>query len=158
VSSGGLLIVLPIRSKNSIPHLFVLVTHPVSGDVVVGFVDPSDVGRFSISIRACAIEVAVKLSFGCSFFVEMAEVEVLGDGVGEFIEFFLINFTWVFGVDFASGFFDPLPFFLGDGVVLSLSEILNSNFDFIVGEGFVVVGVKRFEFIFGHLSGDAFWG
>ena len=80
---------------------------------------------------------------------------MLGDGVGEFKEFLLINFTWGSGVDFASSFFDPAPFFLGDGVVLRPSEILNSNFDFIIGEGLVVIGVKRSELILGELSGDA---
>jgi len=111
---------------------------------VVGFVDCCDEGSPSDSNGFGVIELVIQLGF--YFFVEMAEVEVLGDGVGEFKEFFLVNFTRGFGVNFASGFFDPVPFFLGHGVVCGLSEILNSNFDFIVGEGFVVVGVEVSEF------------
>jgi hypothetical protein len=82
---------------------------------------------------------------------------VLGDGVGELVEFSLVNFAWGLGVNFGSGFFNPHPFVLGEGVVLGLSEILNSSFDFIVGEGSVVIGVKSFELVSGEGTGDAGW-
>jgi len=51
------------------------------------------------------------------FSSEVAEVEVLEEGVGEFVEFFLVNFTWGLGVNLFSGFFDPFPFVSGDDVV-----------------------------------------
>ena len=52
-----------------------------------------------------------------SFSGEVAEAEVLEEGVGEFVEFFLVNFTWGLGVNLCSGFFDPFPFVSGDDVV-----------------------------------------
>jgi len=143
----SLLIELPFRSNNRILSLISIVIKPVSGDIVVWFVDPFDGGWWFVSRWSGLFEDAIIYCF--------AELEVLCDGVGEFKEFLLINFTWGSGVDFASSFFDPAPFFLGDGVVLRPSEILNSNFDFIIGEGLVVIGVKRSELILGELSGDA---
>ena len=82
---------------------------------------------------------------------------MLGDGVGELVEFSIVNFAWGLGVNFGSGFFDPHPLVLGEGVVLGLSESLNSSFDFIVGEGSIVIGVKSFELVLGEGLGDAGW-
>ena len=56
-------------------------------------------------------------AFFFSFSGEMAEVEVLEEGVGECVEFFLVNFTWGLGVNLFSGFLDPFPFVSGDDVV-----------------------------------------
>ena len=86
---------------------------------------------------------------------ELAEVEVSEDGVGESVEFFLVNLSWGFLVDLSSGGFDPGPLVSGDGVVKVSSEFLKSSLDFSVGEGTVVVGIEVFESLFSHVFGDA---
>ena len=55
--------------------------------------------------------------FTLSFSGKVAETEMLEDGVGELMEFFLINFTWSLGVNLFSGLLDPFPLFLGDSVI-----------------------------------------
>jgi hypothetical protein len=58
---------------------------------------------------------------------------VLHDCVGEFVEFFLVNNTWVLGVNSLSSLLNPSPLFGGNGVIKGFSEFLNTDFDFIVG-------------------------
>jgi hypothetical protein len=83
-----------------------------------------------------------------------AEIEVLEDGVGELVEFFLVNFTWVLGVNLLSGGFNPFPLISGDGVVEGFSEFLKSDFDLIVGKGSTVVGIESLESFSGESFGD----
>jgi len=71
--------------------------------------------------------------FSLSFSSKLTEVEVLHDCVGEFIEFFLVNNTWVLGVNSLSSLLNPSPLLGGNGVIKGFSEFLNTDFDFIVG-------------------------
>jgi len=80
-----------------------------------------------------------------SFSGKVAEAEMSEDGVGEFVEFFVVNFTWSLGVNLLSGLLDPFPLFLGDSVMLGFGKLLKSNLDFIVGKGSRVVGIEGFE-------------
>jgi len=93
--------------------------------------------------------------FGFLFSGELAEIEVSEDGVGESVEFFLVNLSWVLLVDLSSGGFDPGPLVSSEGVVKGSSEFLKSSLDFLVGEGSVVVGIEVLESSFGHVFGDA---
>jgi len=93
--------------------------------------------------------------FGFLFSGELAEIEVSEDGVGESVEFFLVNLSWGLLVDLSSGGFDPGPLVSGEGVVKGSSEFLKSSLDFSVGEGSVVVGIEVGESFFGHVFGDA---
>ena len=106
----------------------------ISGDdVVLGFSNilkssfDLTVGEGSIVVGVKSFETfsglflvdafSINFAFSFSFSSEVAEVEVLEEGVGEFVEFFLVNFTWGLGVNLCSGFFDPFPFVSGDDVV-----------------------------------------
>ena len=84
-----------------------------------------------------------------------AEIEVSEDSVGESVEFFLVNNSWSSGVNSLSGGFNPGPLVSGDGVVLGSSELLKTNFDLIVGEGTIVVGIEMLETFSGKCVGDA---
>ena len=88
-----------------------------------------------------------------SFFNKVAEIEMLEEGVGEFVEFFFVNFTWSLGVNLLSSLHDPFPLILGDFVIKGFGELLNSNLDFIVGEGTIMVGIEGFETFIGELFG-----
>jgi len=112
-------------------------------------------GAIVVSIKMLECSSGLMLSDAFLFFDESAETEVFEESVGEHVEFSLVNFTWGLGVNLLSGFLDPFPFISGDGVVLGFSKLLNSNLDFIVGEGPTVVGIKSFETFSGHILGDA---
>jgi hypothetical protein len=70
-----------------------------------------------------------------------ADLEVVGDGVGESVEFSLVNNSWGSGVNSLSGGFNPSPVGWGWCIVVVFSELLKTNFDLIVGEGTIVVGI-----------------
>ena len=91
-----------------------------------------------------------------TFSSESAETEVLEDSVSEFVEFFLVNFTWGLGVDLFAGGLNPFPLFLSDGVVHGTSEFLKSFLDLFVGEGSVVVGIEGSETISSKFVVNAF--
>jgi len=55
--------------------------------------------------------------FSLSFSSKLAEIEMSKDSVGESVEFFFVNMTWVLGVNFLSGLLDPSPLISADGVI-----------------------------------------
>ena len=75
------------------------------------------------------------------FLSNIADVEVFEDGVGEFVEFFAVNFAWGSGVDLFSGLFSPLPISVSWCIFHGFGKFFKSNLDFIVGEGFAIVGI-----------------
>ena len=90
-----------------------------------------------------------------TFSSEMAETEVMEDGISELPEFMFVNFTWSLGVDLFAGGLNPFPFFLSDDVVLLFSHCLKSYFDLFDGEGSVVVGIEGFETSSSHFVVNA---
>jgi hypothetical protein len=87
---------------------------------------------------------------------KLTEVEVLHDSVGEFVEFLLVNMTWVLGVNSLSSLLNPSPLFCGNGMIKGSSDLLNTDFDFIVGEGSTIVGIKSRETFSSESFGDTF--
>jgi len=83
------------------------------------------------------------------FFSEFAEMPMSGSSVDESVEFFTVNMTWVHGVNISSSLFNPSPLFGGKGVISLCSDIFNTDFNFIVGEGSAMVGIKFIEGIIG---------
>ena len=118
------------------------------GSVVVG-IEVSETFSSHIVVNAFVLTLLLIVFFDISitFSSKMAETEVLEDSVSELIEFFLVNFTFVMGVDLITGGLNPFPLFLGDDVVLGFSELLKSYLDLFVGEGSIVVGIEGSETI-----------
>jgi hypothetical protein len=144
----------------------------ISDDVVLGFSEllkssfDLTVGEGSVVVSIEGFETFFSLfpvnalsssfsSFFLHFSSDGAEIEVSEEGVGELVEFFSVNFTWGLGVDLFTGLLNPFPFGISDFVVKGFSELLNSNFDFIVGEEFAIVGIEGFETFVSKSSGDA---
>ena len=145
-----------------------------SDDVVLGFSELLKscldliVGEGSVAVGIEGFETFCSLfpvnaffssmsSFFLHFSSDGAEIEVSEEGVGECVEFFVVNFTWGLGVDLFTGLLNPFPFGVSDFVVKGFSELLNSNFDFIVGEGSAIVGIEGFETFVSKSFGDAFF-
>ena len=74
-----------------------------------------------------------------------ADSEMLEDGVGVFIEFSLVDCTWVLGVNLYSFGLSPFPVFIGWLVFKSTGKVLKSDLDFTVREGTTIVGIEFFE-------------
>ena len=72
-----------------------------------------------------------------------------GSSVDESVELFMVNMTWVLGVNSLSSLFNPSPLFSGKGVIKGSSDLNNTVFHFFVGEGSVMVGIKIIEGIIG---------
>ena len=126
------------------------------GSVMVG-VELFEAFLSLLFINACFFDMFLVLFF-LRFFGKFAEVEMLEEGVGEFVEFFFVNFTWSLGVNLLSGGFDPFPLFIGDFVIEGFGEVFNSNLDFLVGKGSRIVGIEGFETFLGESFGDTtFW-
>ena len=117
-----------------------------SKSVVVGVNILEGFGGFS----SWKIAVVVSVILMVISIDEMAESEVLEDGVGEEEELVFVNFTWGLGVDLCTGLLNPFPLSVGDCMVLGFSKLLKSYLDFIVGKGSVVVGIKFLESLSGH--------
>jgi len=144
----------------------------ISDDVVLGFSEllkssfDLTVGEGSVVVSIEGFETFFSLflvnalsssfsSFLLHFSSDGAEIEVSEEGVGELVEFFSVNFTWGLGVDLFTGLLNPFPFGISDFVVKGFSELLNSNFDFIVGEEFAIVSIEGFETFVSKSFGDA---
>lgn len=56
-----------------------------------------------------------------SLFSKVADLEMLEDGIGKFIEFLVINLSWGLGVNLSSSFLNPFPLISGESVVLGFS-------------------------------------
>jgi hypothetical protein len=83
--------------------------------------------------------------FSSIFSSEVAEIPMSSSSVDESVEFFLVNNTWVLGVNSLSSLFNPSPLVGGKGMIKGSSDLFNTNFDFFVGKGTVMVGIKFFE-------------
>jgi hypothetical protein len=107
------------------------------------------------SFSSSSLITMFSLVLSSLFLSNFAESEVFEEGIGEMEEFFVVNFTWGLGVDLGSFSLNPFPLISSDGVVHGFSEVLNSNFDLIIGESLVVIGIEMFESSLGLSPGDA---
>jgi hypothetical protein len=101
----------------------------IEGDIMIGIEILELLVRLS-SGNARTSDFGLFLSF--HFFSKIAEIEMLEDSVGEFPEFSSIDMSWVLGVNFLSGFFNPFPLISRECMVEGFSELLDSDFDLIV--------------------------
>jgi hypothetical protein len=85
------------------------------------------------------------LTYLSSHSLSWADVEVVGDGVGESVEFSLVNNSWGSGVNSLSSGLNPSPVGSGWCIVVVFSELFKTNFDLFVGEGTIVVGIDVLE-------------
>jgi len=126
------------------------------GSIVVAIeVSETIISKLMVNALISVLFSVVFSEISITFSSKMAEIEVLEDSVSEFVEFFLVNFTWGLGVDLFAGGLNPFPLFLGDDVVLGFSELLKSYLDLFVGEGSVVVGIEGSETISSHFVVNA---
>ena len=98
----------------------------------------SEIYCYSLSAFSYLLSVLTYLS---SHSLSWADVEVVGDGVGESVEFSLVNNSWGSGVNSLSSGLNPSPVGSGWCIVVVFSELFKTNFDLFVGEGTIVVGI-----------------
>jgi hypothetical protein len=85
-----------------------------------------------------------------------ADIVVLGDRVGESEEFTSANFADILFVDFLASRFNPIPILFSNGVVVMMGKSLETNLDFIIREGTVVVGIDIIVGLVGFIPSDAY--
>ena len=74
----------------------------------------------------------------------MAKVEVVGELVDPVVEFFLAK-SVVFSSVVLGSLGNPMPFFLGDFVVMSMSELFKSVHELVFTDLTVVVCIDNIE-------------
>ena len=123
---------------NTVFHFFV-----VEGSAMVGIKIIEGI------ISLFVVNTLISATLFPIFSSEFAEIPMSDSSVDESVEFFMVNMTWVLCVNSLSSLFNPSPLIGGKGVIKGCSDMFNTDFNFIVGEGSAIVGIKSIEGMIG---------